>query len=483
MGGDGAAMATDPCFTSATDLAATIRTGERSAVDVVDAYLDRIAARNDRTNAYVTHLEEAAREQAREADAAAERGEDLAPLHGVPIAVKDLAPMAGVRTTYGSVPLGEHVPETTAPAVQRLQDAGAIVLGKTNTSEFGHVAVTTNDLFGATGNPADTERTAGGSSGGTAAAVADGLAAIGHGTDAGGSVRIPASACGCYGLKPTFGRVPRTPRPDGLVDADPFTCTGPITRTVADAALALDVMAGPHPRDPFSLPADGSYREALDRDVSDLSVAYSPDFGAFTVDSRIRETVEDALEGFRAAGMTVEAIDGPLADVWDGAVAAGIDIFRARVAGTVANSEAAFGVDLGAHRDDLTPTFRAMVEAGEDVTAPELAEAAAARTAVYDALQDVFAAHDLLVTPTLGTIPFDKTEMGPEEIDGQPVDPFVGWYLTQPYNMSGHPAASVPAGTVEGLPVGMQVAGRRHADGTVLAASAAFEAERPWQAD
>jgi aspartyl-tRNA(Asn)/glutamyl-tRNA(Gln) amidotransferase subunit A len=460
---------------SAVDLARRIRTGDLSPVTLVDACLDRIDERNDRTTAFVTVLEESARERARAAAAAVERGDDPGPLHGVPVAIKDLTPVAGVRTTYGSVPLAEHVPDRDDPSVARLRAAGAIVIGKTNTSEFGHVATTGNDLFGATANPHDPERTAGGSSGGSAAAVADGLVPIAQGTDAGGSVRIPAAACGCVGLKPSAGRVPRRTRPDAFTDVVPFTDAGPIARTAEDAALLLDVMAGPHPDDPFSLPGrSGRFRDAVDRGVDDLRVAYSPDLGAFAVDERVRSTVERATERLAAAGATVERIDGPLADVWSEASEASLTLFQAKMAGLAATSEAAFGVALDDRLDELSCVLRAMIERGREHDAVALAEASAARTAVFDAVQSTLAAYDLLACPTLGTLPFPVDSHGPETIDGESIDRFTGWYLTQPFNMTGHPAASVPAGASDGLPVGLQLVGRRHDDATVLAASAAL---------
>lgn len=459
---------------SAADLAAAIRAGDCSPAALVEACLDRIEARNDRTNAFVTVLAESARERARAAETAVERGADLGPLHGVPVAIKDLLPVAGVRTTYGSAPLADHVPERDDPAVARLKAAGAIVIGKTNTSEFGHVATTANDLFGPTANPHDPTRTAGGSSGGSAAAVADGLVPAALGTDAGGSVRIPAAACGCAGLKPAAGRVPRRTRPDAFADAVPFTDTGPIGRTAEDCALLLDVLAGPHPEDPFSLPGrEGRFRDAVEGGVDGVRVAYSPDLGAFPVDERVLDPVEDAVERLAAAGATVERIDGPLGDVWADASAASLTLFQAKMAGLAATSEAAFGVDLGERLDDLSGVLAAMIERGRDHDAVDLAEASAARTAVFDAVRSTLAEYDLLACPTLGTLPFDVDSHGPDRIDGEEIDRYAGWYLTQPFNMTGHPAASVPAGRSEGLPVGLQLAGRRHDESTVLAASAA----------
>jgi Asp-tRNA(Asn)/Glu-tRNA(Gln) amidotransferase A subunit family amidase len=465
----------------AVELARSIRRGDCSPVALVESCLDRIEARNDRTNAFVTLLADEARERAHEAERAVERGDDLGPLHGIPVGVKDLTSVAGVRTTYGSVPLAGHVPERDDPAVARLREAGAIVVGKTNTSEFGHIATTDNDLFGPTRNPVDPSKTAGGSSGGSAAAVADGLVPLAQGTDAGGSVRIPASACGVVGIKPSFGRVPRLTRPDAFADASPFTATGPLARTVADAALSLDVMSGADPVDPFSLPsADESFVDAVDAPVDGFRVAFSPALDAFVVADAVRDVVADAVDAFADAGMTVERADPALADVWADAREASLVTFQAKMATTVAGSADAFGVDLSERLDDLSGVLPAMVERGREHSAVDLGWANGVRTAVFDAVQDLLAEYDLLVSPTLAVPPFDVESFGPETVDGEPIDRYTGWYLTQPFNMTGHPAASVPAGTVDGLPVGLQVVGRRHRDADVVAACAAFERERPW---
>lgn len=469
------------CFTPAVELASRIRRGDLSPVRVVEAHLDRIEERNHLTNAFVRVFEERARSAARDAERAVESGEQLGPLHGVPVAIKDLTPVAGQPTTFGSVPLANYESEDDAPAVARLLDAGAIVLGKTNTSEFGHIATTDNELFGATGSPFAPDRTAGGSSGGSAAAVADGLAPIALGSDAGGSIRIPASACGCYGIKPTFGRIPRATRPNAIADALPFTNTGPLTRTVEDAALVFDVIAGTHSSDPFSVPHDGEAREAVGRPVDGLEVIYSTDLSVFQIDDAVRVIVDDGVDILEQLGASVDRDDPALEPIWDDFRNASRTIFQAGMAELVETSEAAFGVDLASHTDELTTSLAAMADYGRDVTAVDLGEANGVRTVVFDAIQDCLAGADLLVTPTLAIPPFDIELHGPDEIDGEQIDPYTGWYLTQPFNMTGHPAASVPAGfTDDGLPVGLQIVGRRHADDVVLAASAALERGNSW---
>ncbi|GAA0672012.1 amidase [Natronoarchaeum mannanilyticum] len=475
-------------YTSATEMAARIRSGDLTAQEAVEASFERIRERNDDINAFVTLLEEAAMERAREADEAVAAGEPLGPLHGVPIAIKDLFDFkAGVRNTMGSAPFEEFVPEETATYVRRLEEAGAIVVGKTNTPSFGHKGTTDNLLFGPTSTPFDLERNAGGSSGGSAAAVADGLVPIAQGSDGGGSVRIPASFSGVYGLKASYGRVAQAIRPDAFLSHTPMIHAGPIARTVEDAALMLDVMAGPDPRDPLSVPdEDPDYRGAVHRGVEGLSIAYSPDFDVFPVDERVRDVVDDAVDAFEDAGATVERVDLGI-DVDQQELA---DIWLRQIAGLYHSAIEGFkdeGMDLlGDHRDEMVPELVDLLEDTRDMSLLEYKRDDHVRTRVYDAVQDVFEQYDLLVTPTLAVPPVENTEgkggtVGPTEIDGEDVDPLIGWCLTYPINFTGHPAASAPAGlTDDGLPVGMQLIGDRFDDETVLAASGALERANPW---
>lgn len=473
-------MTEEPWFLPATRLAREVREGDRSAADLVDAYLDCIERRNDATNAYVRVLDEEARAAARTADEAVASGEALGPLHGVPVVIKDNTDVAGVPTTFGVKPLADNVPERSAVPVERLEAAGAVVLGKTNTPEFGHRSTTDNPLFGPTGTPFDPTKTAGGSSGGSAAAVADGLVPLAQGTDGGGSLRIPASACGVYGHKPSAGLVATRNRPDGFGHT-PFKESGPLARTVADAAVALDVMAGPHPGDPFCHPErELDLRDAVDRPVDDLRVAWSPDLGVFPVAEAVRETVADGVEAISDAGATVERADPDfehsreeLRESWS----IGFEVLLGEIRATLRDD---VELDLLDHREDLSPLLATLIERAGEYGAVEYKRADAVRTAAFDAVQDVFAEYDLLVSPTLAVPPFDRTAIGPAEVAGEPVHPVFGWCLTWPFNMTGHPAASVPAGFLDGLPIGMQVIGPRFRDDLVLAAGAAVERERPW---
>lgn len=469
---------------SAATLAGEISTGERSSEAVVDALLDRIEERNDRTNAFVTITDERAREAAREADRMVEEGDPLGPLHGVPVAIKDLNNVEGVRTTFGSRLFEDHVADANDVFVDRLLAAGAIVIGKTNTPEFGLGCTTDNLVVGPTGTPFDPDRIAGGSSGGAGAALADGLVPLAQGSDTGGSIRTPSSACNVFGIKPSFGRVPRVDRPNAYSDHTPFSHTGPMARTVEDAALMLDVMAGPDPGDPFSLPADETdYVAATKRSIDDLRVAYSPDLGLYPVDPEVREIVGEAVTALEAAGATVEHVD-PDIDCDRHEVLDAFYTFAKVLWESLFDSLESQGLDPhGADREKLRPVTIETILESDSVSTREYKRADVTRTKVYDGIVDLLREYDVLVTPTLAVTPFAHGDF-PTEIDGKEVEPLRGWLLTQPFNFSGHPVGAVPAGiSEEGLPVGMQVVGRRHADDDVLAASAAVERERPWADD
>ncbi len=462
---------------SATELASEIRTGAVRPTEAVDAYLDRIAAEDDSLNAYITVIEEPAREAAREAEAALKDDADkeIGPLHGVPIALKDLRAMkAGVRHTFGSRLFAEFEAPRTSIMVDRLEAAGAIVLGKTNTPELGHKGLTQNELVGATASPVDRSCNAGGSSGGSAAAVGAGLAALATGSDAGGSIRIPAACCGVFGMKPSFGLVPIDARPNAFGNKRHHTALGPLSRTVADAALMLDVMAGPHPSDPGSVPVDIDFRGAGDRGIEGVAIAYSPDLDVFEVDPAVQAVVEDALDRFAAAGATVDEVSVDhgcsMAELSE-AVGA---IFNTAMLGAVEVLAESTGVDLTAHPDDVSESLLAMVEAGREYETRDVELSGIVRSQLFDAIQSVLSTHEILVTPTLARSGFDLHEdLGHMEWNAA---------MTWPFNVTGHPAASVPVGqTDEGRPVGLQVVGRRYADDTVLAASAALESRRPWQ--
>jgi len=467
----------------APELALRIRRGDLSPVEVVDAHLDRIAARDDAINAFVDVYEADARSAAREAERAVERGDELGPLHGLPLAVKDNYAVGGKRFTNGSVPLADNVAAADDPTVARLKDAGAIVIGKTNTPEFATKAVTDNDLFGPTGTPFDPERMAGGSSGGSAAAAAAGMVPLALGTDGGGSLRIPASACGVFGIKPSFGRVPVPLRPDGFSHHTPMRGRGPQTRTVEGGAMLLDVLSGPNPADPFSLEAsDVDLVAATRQSVANLTVGYTADLdGTFPIDDRVRGVFRDAVAAVDDTPATVTAASPVLPSPRDELYAcweAGFAVILAEVLETLKRD----GRDLlGDHRDELDPTNVELAERGMEMSAVEYRRWDVVRTELFDAVQSFFETYDALLVPTIAVPPFEHGAWAPDTVDGEPVDSTLGWTLTWLFNLTGHPAASVPAGfTDEGLPVGMQIVGPRFADDRVLALSGAFERVRPW---
>ena len=469
----------------AIELAFDIRRGRISPVDVIDETFERIDRLDDELNAFVYLREEDAREEAAAAERALENGEPVGPLHGVPVALKDLdSHVKGMPYTFGGVkPLGEQLPERTSVTVQWLRDAGAIVVGSTNSPEFGAAGDTTNPMFGSTGNPFDATKTAGGSSGGSASAVGAGMVPLALGSDVAGSLRIPASVCGTYGLKPTPGLVPNESRPDLFRDAAPFVSYSGLTRTVGDTALLLDVIAGEHPRDPLSVPkADTEYRDAVDRSIEGLSVAFSPDLGVYDVEEPVLDAVEDVLDTLRGAGATVEGVDVDFGVPFDALLECYNTLLNPSLSAAVEGIERETGIDLlGEHRDELSPHVVDFIEDGYEYSAVEYKQASVVRSRAYETIQRVLNGHDLLVTPTLATPPWEKGELAPDEIAGEAPETDKETFLTWPLNLTGHPAASIPAGrSAEGLPIGAQLIGSRFAEETLLAASAAIERRQPW---
>ena len=470
-------------YRSAVATADAVKAGDLSPVDLVDTMLARINERNDRTNAYITVIEEAAREAAREAERAVEAGEADGPLHGVPLALKDLyAHKAGVRSTFGAKPFADHVADSDAVITERLEAAGAIVLGKTNTPEFGHKPRTDNELVGATGTPFAPDRIAGGSSGGSAAALADGLATIATGSDVGGSLRVPASCCHVASVKPTFGLIPNARRPDAFSSHTPTGVVGPMARRIADLAVMLEVLVGPDDRDPFSVPApDADYRGALDRPTADLSVAYSPALDTFTVEAAVRDAVGDAVTALDDAGATVArvAVDLPEKETLNEAFTLQA---TAKFAALAEQIDDEHGIDLHDHADDVSGSLLATIALGQGHDAVEFNKRNVVRTAAYDAIEAAIGEHDALVCPTLAVPPFPLDEDDPDEIAGQPANGLLtDWSLPWVFNVTGHPVVCVPAGrTDDGLPIGLQIVGNRYSEADLLAVAAALERENPW---
>ncbi len=460
--------ATDLCFTSAIELAELIRRRALSPVEITRAVLERIDRLNPGLGAYVMVHAERALGEARAAERAVMTGEPLGPLHGVPISIKDNLWTAGERTTYGSRLLAEFVAPEDAPSVARLRAAGAIFIGRTNLPEFAWRGSTDNPLFGESRNPWDLTRTPGGSTGGGAAAVAAGLGPLALGSDGAGSIRIPASFCGLVGLKPTFGRVPMYPAAGGN-ELVAHVC--PLARTVRDVALMMSAIARHDPRDPFALPDDDvGYLAACDESLgAPVRIAWSADLGFASVERETREIAETAARAFAEIGVTVEEATP---DLGDPSV-----ILNTLYGGAQAGAHAARSAEQKAQMD---PDLVAYAEASAGLSVVGYLRAVAARQAMVDALRRFFERYDLLLTPTLCLPAFPLGVVGPSEVAGRKVT-HLGWTLCYPFNYSGQPAVTVPAGwTITGLPVGLQIVGRRLEDALVLRAAAAFEALRPW---
>ena len=464
--------ATDLCFTPALELKRLIADRQVSPVELVDAVLARIERLNPTLNAYLTVTADRARVQAREAEARARTGTLRGPLDGIPYAVKDLEPTAGIRTTYGSKFFEHHVPDEDGVIAERLKHADGILLGKTNTPHFGHKDMTDNLIGPPCRNPWKLDRTPGGSSGGAGAAVAAGLTPIAHGSDGAGSIRIPAALCGIYGLKPSFGRVPYHPNADYW---SARSHNGPMTRTVRDAALMLTVMAGPDARDPLTIDAPPEdYLAACDGDLTGLRVAWSADLGFGAVDPDVRRIAEAAARRFADAGAKVEAP----AVAWPNPRDFHKVIWEVGVA--------ARNIDRAVERPDwIEPSLAQMLLSAGQLSAIEYQKALLARTEFQNAVRRFFETYDLLLTPQMPVGAWSAEPgavQGPREIDGRPTPTiFDRLPFTYPFNLTGQPAATVPCGfTSEGLPVGLQIVGRWHADALVLRASAAFETIQPW---
>lgn len=445
---------------------------EVSPVELTELYFQRIEELDPQLNSYLTLNREEALATARRAEQAALKGEDLGPLHGVPVSVKDLELTRGLRTTSGSLGFKDRVPEEDSVVVERVRRAGAIILGKTNTPEFGLRGSTENRLGEPCRNPWDPQRTTGGSSGGAGAALVAGLCALATGSDGGGSIRIPASFCGCYGIKPTQGRVPRYGGAGLPPLANHFSQSGPMSRTVRDSAILLQVMAGYDPRDPSSLrEPTPDFVAALDRDMRGLRVAWSPDMGYAAVDPEVVETCRRAVEVFEELGCHVEeaddlALDEPFEAFWT--------IFSA-------TAYAAYGQILQTQAHQLTWYALEALKRGRDVTGADYARALGYIDRLRAQFTELFDRYDLLVTPTMAVTAFPIGHP-PREIAGRRVHPFWGYLpFTYPINMVGFTAASIPCGwSSEGLPIGLHIIGGRGDEATVLAASAAFERARPW---
>jgi len=458
---------------SAVALSEAVRRRELSPVEILDSILERIEECNPKINAIVTLDEGGARKSAKDAERKVERGEKIGPLHGIPVTIKDLIFTQGMRTTFGSKLFECYVPDEDAVTVARLKEAGAIILGKTNTPEFGLIAVTDNLVFGHTRNPWDTTRTSGGSSGGAAAAVAAGMCPVALGSDGGGSIRIPASLCGVYGFKPSFGRIPRYPT---LRSFETLACQGPITRTVCDAALMMDIMVGRDDRDRFSLPGGKTnYLDRLEEGVAGRKMAYSSDLGYAVVDPRVKEVTRKAALEFEELGCEVHEVDLDIPDM-------GGDL-AVMVAAEAATANESY---LEEWKEKGYPLYKGLLKLEKSLTARDYVRVQFKREKLWDRIRKIFERYDFLLTPATAIPAFELEERGPaspREIAGKPISPNAWIAFTYPFNFTGQPAASVPCGFVDNLPIGLQIVGNRYGDLGVLQASRAFEEAFSWQGE
>jgi len=457
---------------SGSELGRMIASRKVKPSEVMDAVLTRIEDVNPKINAFCTLARDSAMAEARAADKKVTRARSLGPLFGVPVSIKDLIFTKGLRTTFGSKMHENFIPDQDEVVVERLKAAGAILVGKTTTCEFGYKSVTQSPLWGVTRNPWNLEMTPAGSSGGAAAAVSSGLGPMAVGTDGGGSVRAPASFCGIFGLKPSRGRIPIYPVLPGWEALDRCLAhVGPLTRTVADAALMMEVIAGRDDRDPMTLPEGRmAFRRGLKKGVRGLKIAWTLDLGHVVVDERVKQAVTPAVRVFAELGAKVEEARPDVPHMHDA--------FQLIFAGGCAG---AIGDRLEAWRDRLDQGLVRLTQIGLNASAADYVRATNRSHILWEKMQAFFEKYDLLLTPTLSVPPFPVGVDWPREVAGQKVHPLNYLAFTYPFNLTGQPAGSVPCGwTEDGLPVGLQIVGRRFEDATVLRAAAAFEEARPW---
>ncbi|MFX0035476.1 MAG: amidase [Candidatus Hermodarchaeota archaeon] len=461
----------DICYMSALEMLKKIKTQELSSEQITEIIIERIEKINPLINAYCTTTFDLAREMAKKADKRVKNNEEIPILNGIPTSIKDLVPIKGVRTTYGSRIYEHHIPEDDAIVVKRLKDAGCVILGKTNTPEFGYKGVTDNLIFGVTPNPWDLKKTSGGSSGGAAVSVACGMGPLAQGSDGGGSIRHPSCFCGVYGLKPSFRRVPIYPK--FYQSDETFSVIGPIVRYVSDAALMLDAMKGPFEGDEHSLPEDHiKYSDHINEKSDKLKIGYSLDLGfAKVFDKEVENAVVNSVHKFESFGWEVEEAKFKKLDPSMAFSTMWLIIF---------------GYELKPYlkewKDKLDPGLVIWAEAGLQFPASSLPDAMRTRSQFYQSIFETFKNYDILLTPTTAVPAFELGIPYPSQINGIDVVPTAWQAFTFPFNFTGHPAASIPCGWTNGnLPIGLQIVGKRFQELLVLQVSKAFEEIAPWQ--
>lgn len=457
----------DICFQPAAQTAAMIRDGEVSARDVMSAHLEQINQVNHKVNAIVTMVDadELMHQAATADETMAKNPNSIGRLHGLPVGIKDLELTAGIRTTYGSPIFKDFIPDADSLTVQRYKNAGAIVLGKTNTPEFGAGSQTFNQVFGPTLNPYDLSKTCGGSSGGSAVALSCGMTPIAQGSDFGGSLRNPAAWCNIVGMRNSIGTVPVYP---SLLGYTSESVTGAMGRTVQDVALQLSILAGPDPRVPNSSMQPGSiFSRPLDRDLSGIRIAWSRDLGGTPIDSSITETLDKQRSVFEDMGCIVEDADPPLDDA--------AEIFHILRAAIFAHQHQE---NFRKHRELIKDTIIWNIEEGMKLSALDIKRAETQRTRLYARMAEFMSRYDFLMLPVTSVPPFSIEMEYPTEINGKQLSNYLEWFAPCSFiTVTGLPAISVPAGfhNNDGTSCGIQIVGRQHADFEVLQIAHAFE--------
>ena len=454
------------CYTTATALVRLIRRKEISVREVMEAHLVQVDRINPIVNAITTYHPDQALAQATKADEVIHRGEPTGPLYGLPIAHKDLVLTKGVKTTYGSPIFKDFIPDEDALMVERLKDAGAISIGKTNVPEFGAGSQTFNPVFGATLNPYDTTKTCGGSSGGAGVAMACGMMPIADGSDMGGSLRNPANFCNVVGLRPSTGRVPRWPAINAWGQ---LSVQGPMARTVQDVALMLSAIAGPDPRDPIAIAEPGQiFRQPLERDFREVPIAWSRDFGHLPIDPEVTRTIDARRHVFENLGALVEEAEPDFEEA--------DEVFKILRASSFAQG---YGDLLAEHRDQMKDTVIWNIEAGLALSGSQVADANVKRTALYHRVRTFMERYEFMIFPVSQIPPFDVDQPYITEINGIPMETYIDWMKSCYFiTAAGLPAISVPCGfTSTGLPVGVQIVGRHQDEMGVLQLAHAFEQE------
>jgi len=459
-------MNTDFDFKTALELSRAVGARQVSPVELMQACLARVERLDPRLNCFATYAPELAMAAARRAEQVVMAGHHLGPLHGLPISVKDLIAVKDLRLTFGSRAMADSVATTDAPSVERIRAAGACIIGKSTTSEFGCKAVGDSPLTGITRNPWSLDKTPGGSSAGAAASVAAGMTPFSLGTDGGGSIRIPASLCGLFGIKAQFGRVPVYP-----VSATPTLAhVGPLARTVRDAALLLSVISGQDDRDPFSVAGPvPDYLSACELPVRGLRIAWSRTLGYARPDPEVADIAQRAAQRFSEMGCEVVEVERVMTqdpiDLWVSEFFAGVGVRLKK--------------QLVDQRELLDPAVADNLGQALAQTSEAYYTRVFQRYELRETMRKFFERFDLLLTPTLPCTAFDVGMNTPPQL---PDRDLISWvYYTYPFNLTGQPAASVPAGfTRGGLPVGLQMVARIHRETEIFRAAAALEACQPW---